>query len=204
MHTSRKTPPTLFSERFRTRVFHSVVYAVAALSMIGCSQNTEEVESTPATPLVEPTSGTPATPLVESTSGTPAPPTALARGIAFLAENGKRASVVTTASGLQYEVLASGTGATPGAEDFVTAHYHGTLVDGHVFDSSVQRGQPIELRVNGVIKGWQEALQMMRVGDKWKLYVPSELAYGKRGQGASIGPDETLIFEVELLDVRRP
>lgn len=127
--------------------------------------------------------------------------TALERGRAFLAENATRAEIVTTASGLQYEVLASGTGAMPGAEDRVTAHYHGTLISGEVFDSSVDRGQPLDIRVNGVIKGWQEALQMMRVGDKWKLYIPSELAYGKSGAGGSIGPDEALIFEVELLNV---
>ena len=138
-------------------------------------------------------------------------PTALERGRAFLAENAKRAEVVTTASGLQYEVLASGTGEMPSAEDQVTTHYHGTLIDGLVFDSSVQRGQPLDIRVNDLIAGWQEALQMMRVGDKWKLYVPSELAYGKAGAGAAIGPDEVLIlpagavanalFEVELLAV---
>ena len=127
--------------------------------------------------------------------------TALERGRAFLAENAKRTEVVTTASGLQYEVLASGTGEMPSAEDQVTAHYHGTLIDGAVFDSSVQRGQPLDIPVNGVIAGWQEALQMMRVGDKWKLYVPSELAYGKAGAGGAIGPDEALIFEVELLAV---
>ena len=129
-------------------------------------------------------------------------PTALQRGVAFLAENGKRANVTTTSSGLQYEVLASGTGDQPGPADHVTTHYHGTFIAGGVFDSSVQRGEPIEFRVNGVIKGWQEALQLMRVGDKWKLYIPSDLAYGESGT-SGIGPDETLIFEVELLGVRR-
>ena len=123
-------------------------------------------------------------------------------GRAFLAENGNRAGVVTTASGLQYEVLASGDGGTPGPTDRVTTHYHGTLIDGQVFDSSMQRGEPIEFPVNGVISGWTEALQLMRVGDRWKLYIPPELAYGKRGAGGVIGPDETLIFEVELLGVR--
>lgn len=123
------------------------------------------------------------------------------RGLAFLTENGKRANVETTASGLQYEVLASGNGATPGPADLVTTHYHGTFIDGRVFDSSVERGEPLEFPVNGVISGWTEALQLMQVGDKWKLYVPSDLAYGPRGSGA-IGPDETLIFEVELLGVK--
>ena len=127
--------------------------------------------------------------------------TAKDKGLAFLAENGKRANVVTTPSGLQYEVLSSGTGATPGATDVVQTHYHGTFIDGRVFDSSVRRGQPAEFPVNGVISGWTEALQLMQVGDKWKLYVPSNLAYGSRGVG-DIGPDETLIFEVELLNVR--
>ena len=123
-------------------------------------------------------------------------------GRSFLAENAKRAAVITTASGLQYEVLASGDGATPGARDRVTTHYHGTLIDGRVFDSSMQRGEPIEFPVNGVIAGWTEALQLMRVGDRWKLYIPPELAYGERGAGALIGPDATLVFEVELLGLR--
>ena len=109
--------------------------------------------------------------------------------------------MTTTASGLQYEVLASGTGAKPGPTDTVTTHYHGTFIDGGVFDSSVDRGEPAEFRVDGVIRGWTEALQLMAVGDKWKLYVPPQLAYGERG-GGRIGPNETLIFEVELLGVK--
>ena len=133
----------------------------------------------------------------------PPPASPLEAGRAFLAENGMRASVVTTGSGLQYEVLVSGDGATPGGRDMVTTHYHGTLVDGRVFDSSVQRGQPIAFPVDGVIKGWTEALQLMQVGDKWKLYIPPELAYGERGQPPAIGANETLIFEVELIDLQR-
>ena len=109
--------------------------------------------------------------------------------------------VTTTASGLQYEVLTNGTGSTPVETDQVTVHYHGTLVDGTVFDSSVERGQPATFPVNGVIKGWVEALQLMNVGSKYKLYIPSDLAYGERGAGGSIGPNETLIFEVELLSI---
>ena len=109
--------------------------------------------------------------------------------------------VTTTASGLQYEVLTNGTGATPIETDQVTVHYHGTLVDGTVFDSSVERGQPATFPVNGVIPGWVEALQLMNVGSKYKLYIPSDLAYGERGAGGSIGPNETLIFEVELLSI---
>lgn len=128
---------------------------------------------------------------------------ALARsaGENFLMENGKRAEVKTTASGLQYEVLATGEGATPGPTDKVKVHYHGTLVDGTVFDSSVDRGEPISFPVNGVIAGWTEALQLMKVGDKWKLFIPYNLAYGERGAGAQIPPYAALMFEVELLDV---
>lgn len=126
----------------------------------------------------------------------------LERGRAFLAENGKREGVTTTASGLQYEVITAGDGPSPGPTDMITAHYHGTLIDGTVFDSSVRRGRPLEMPVNGFIRGWQEALVLMSVGDKWKLFVPPELAYGDRGSGPSIGPNETLIFEMELLAVQ--
>lgn len=122
-------------------------------------------------------------------------------GEQFLAQNQQRPEVQVTASGLQYEVVQSGDGATPGASDKVRVHYHGTLVDGSVFDSSVQRGEPIEFPVNGVIKGWTEALQNMKVGDKWKLYVPQDLAYGAQGAGAAIAPYSALVFEVELLGV---
>lgn len=125
----------------------------------------------------------------------------LEKGAQFLAENGKRPGVKTTASGLQYEVMKEGTGAMPKATDKVTTHYHGTLLDGKVFDSSVNRGQPIDFPCNGVIQGWQEALQLMKVGSKWKLFVPYQLAYGERGAGGDIGPYETLIFEVELLKI---
>lgn len=123
------------------------------------------------------------------------------KGIKFLAENKKRKEVVALPSGLQYEILKAGNGPKPLATDKVKTHYHGTLLDGTVFDSSVQRGEPIEFPLNGVIKGWTEALQLMPTGSKWKLYIPSELAYGDQGAGASIGPGETLIFEVELLEV---
>lgn len=126
---------------------------------------------------------------------------AVAEGETFLAENAKRPSVKTTASGLQYEVMVEGTGATPTLSDKVTTHYHGTLLNGKVFDSSVQRGQPIDFPVGGVIAGWTEALQLMKVGSKWKLFIPSNLAYGERGAGADIAPYSTLIFEVELLKV---
>lgn len=126
----------------------------------------------------------------------------LKEGQAFLSENGQRSGVVTTESGLQYEVLFLGDGPKPLATDFVKVHYHGTLIDGTVFDSSVERGEPAEFPVNGVINGWVEALQLMNVGSKYKLFIPSELAYGERGAGAQIGPNSTLIFEVELLEIK--
>jgi FKBP-type peptidyl-prolyl cis-trans isomerase FklB len=122
-------------------------------------------------------------------------------GEAYLAKNKTQQGVVTLPSGLQYKVLKSGNGATPKATDTVKTHYHGTLIDGTVFDSSVQRGEPISFPVNGVIKGWTEALQLMKVGDKWQLFIPSSLAYGANGAGPKIGPNTTLIFEVELLGV---
>jgi len=123
------------------------------------------------------------------------------KGKTFLDENGKKAGVITLPSGLQYSVITEGKGPKPGLEDKVTTHYHGTLLDGKVFDSSVDRGQPVSFAVNGVIPGWTEALQMMPVGSKWKLFVPSNLAYGERGAGGDIGPNETLIFEVELISI---
>ncbi len=128
----------------------------------------------------------------------------VAKGKAFLEENKKKAGVQTTASGMQYIVMKEGTGAKPGLNDKVTTHYHGTLIDGTVFDSSVERGQPASFPVSGVIPGWTEALQMMPVGSKWKLFLPSELAYGERGAGGKIGPNSVLVFEVELLSIDAP
>ena len=119
----------------------------------------------------------------------------------FLGENKKNSKIKETESGLQYEILNEGMGQIPTIDDKITAHYHGTLIDGTVFDSSVDRGEPASFPVNGVIAGWTEALQIMPVGSKWKLYVPSELAYGERGAGQIIGPYSTLIFEVELLSI---
>ena len=124
-------------------------------------------------------------------------------GTKFLADNKSKEGVKTTASGLQYKVLKSGTGATPGPNDEVTAHYKGTLLDGKVFDSSYDRGEPIHIQANRVIKGWTEALQLMKVGDKWQLFVPAELAYGDQGTPPVIGPNSVLVFEVELLDVKK-
>lgn len=122
-------------------------------------------------------------------------------GETFLKENGERLEVTVTDSGLQYEVLTQGIGEKPTADSQVTCHYHGTLVNGTVFDSSYDRGQPADFPVAGVIAGWTEALQLMNVGSKYRLYVPHNLAYGERGAGGAIGPFETLIFDVELLSV---
>lgn len=124
-----------------------------------------------------------------------------AEGEKFLAENAQRKGITVTASGLQYEVLSDGDGATPSNTAKVRTHYHGTLLDGTVFDSSYDRGEPAEFPVNGVIAGWTEALQLMQEGAKWRLYVPSDLAYGERGAGGAIGPHATLIFDVELLSI---
>ena len=123
-------------------------------------------------------------------------------GEAFLAVNGKKEGVKTTTSGLQYEVISEGTGPKPSINDTVVTHYHGTLIDGTVFDSSVERGEPAQFPVNGVIQGWIEALQMMQVGSKWRLFVPSDLAYGDQGSGPAIDPGTTLIFEVELIEIK--
>lgn len=123
------------------------------------------------------------------------------QGKEFLELNGKRSEVVTLASGLQYEIITKGTGNIPKASDKVSVHYHGTLIDGNVFDSSVNRGEPATFGVTQVISGWVEALQLMPVGSKWKLFIPSDLAYGAQGAGQQIGPHTTLIFEVELLDI---
>ena len=118
----------------------------------------------------------------------------------FLEQNKQKDGVMTTESGLQYIILSEGKGNNPNLNDNVTVHYHGTLIDGTIFDSSVDRKQPATFPLNGVIPGWQEALQMMSVGSKWKVFIPSELAYGESGAGA-IGPNSTLIFEVELLSI---
>ena len=123
-------------------------------------------------------------------------------GKTFLAENGKREGVVTTDSGLQYEVLTKAEGAQPKATDVVTVHYEGKLTDGSVFDSSIQRGSPIDLPVNGVIPGWVEGLQLMHVGEKYKLYIPSELAYGEQSPTPAIPANAVLVFELELLSIK--
>jgi FKBP-type peptidyl-prolyl cis-trans isomerase FklB len=126
-----------------------------------------------------------------------------AAGKKFLDDNKKKKGIMTTESGLQYEIIKQGTGPKPLITDTVLTHYHGTLIDGTVFDSSVDRGQPIDFPLSGVIKGWQEGLQLMNVGSKYRLYVPSDLAYGPQQMGPKIGPNTTLIFEVELLGIKK-
>lgn len=126
------------------------------------------------------------------------------KGKTLLEENAKRDGVITTKSGLQYEVVQKGTGAKPGEKDIVKVNYEGKLADGKVFDSSIQRGEPVEFAVNTVIPGWVEALQLMQVGEKVKLYIPSELAYGANGVPPVIPPNSVLIFDVELLDIKKP
>ncbi len=126
---------------------------------------------------------------------------AATEGEDFLAQNATKSEITVTDSGLQYEILHTGEGDKPTAESKVSTHYHGTLIDGTVFDSSVERGQPAEFPVNGVISGWTEALQMMPQGSKWRLYIPHNLAYGASGSGQKIAPYSALILEVELLDI---
>ena len=126
----------------------------------------------------------------------------LADGEKFLAENKKKDGVKTTASGLQYKMLKDGTGAQPKEADTVTVNYRGTLIDGTEFDSSYKRGEPASFPLNAVIKGWTEGLQLMKVGSKYQFFIPSKLAYGERGAGADIGPNSTLIFDVELMNTK--
>lgn len=125
----------------------------------------------------------------------------LKEGKEFLEKNAKRNGVFVTETGLQYEVMVEGSGEKPTLESTVEVHYHGTTIDGTVFDSSVERGEPAVFPLSGVIRGWTEGLQLMNVGSKYKLYIPSDLAYGPRGAGGPIGPNSTLIFEVELISI---
>lgn len=125
----------------------------------------------------------------------------LAKGQAFLEENAQQADVEVTESGLQYRIISAGEGPIPSGSSTVQVHYEGSLIDGTVFDSSYERGEPVSFQVNQVIEGWQEALQLMPEGSEWELYIPADLAYGQAGAGGAIGPNETLIFKVELQEV---
>lgn len=127
----------------------------------------------------------------------------LKKGEEFLAKNKKAPGVITTASGLQYQVVTEGKGAKPTKESTVRVHYRGTTIDGKQFDASYDRGEPAEFPLNGVIAGWTEGLQLMTVGSKYKFFIPANLAYGERGAGGAIGPNETLIFDVELLEIKK-
>ncbi|MCB1645082.1 MAG: FKBP-type peptidyl-prolyl cis-trans isomerase [Pseudomonadales bacterium] len=155
-----------------------LILLLAALTLMACSDKAEQTK-VPA----------------------PALPAAGAEGKAFLEANASKPGVVVLPGGLQYLVLKSGSGRSPGPTDTVVTHYHGTLIDGKVFDSSVNRGEPLEFPLNRVIKGWTQALQLMKEGDKWRLFIPPELAYGARKTG-SIPPYSTLIFDVELIKVK--
>lgn len=127
-----------------------------------------------------------------------------AKGAEFLAENGKKAGITTTASGLQYEVITQGSGVKPAATDVVKVDYEGSLLDGTVFDSSIERGEPVSFPLNQVIPGWSEGLQLMNVGSTWKLYLPASIAYGEQGAGNVIPPNSTLVFKVTLLSIEEP
>ena len=124
------------------------------------------------------------------------------KGEKYLMENESKKGVTTLASGLQYEVVEMGEGEKPNLDSTVVVHYRGTLIDGTEFDSSYARGEPIEFKLNQVIQGWQEVLQLMPIGSKWKATIPSDLAYGERGAGSTIGPNSTLLFDIELLDIK--
>ena len=166
---------------------------LAAVLFAGCSAKENQPDATP--PATTPPAAPPA---ANAPAATADPKTA---GEAFLAANAKKEGVVTTASGLQYKILKSGTGESPKATDTVKVDYQGMLIDGTIFDSSIQRGTPATFPVNGVIPGWVEALQLMKVGDKWQLFIPANLAYGEQSPSPQIPPNSVLVFEVDLLDI---
>ena len=172
------------------KILFSAIAAMLMMGMASCGGNTECTETTETTEVATPDSG-------EQIKDN------LTIGREFLAENAKNDSVVQTESGLQYMVLKEGTGAKPGPTDNVTVHYTGRLLDGTVFDSSVERGEPATFPLNRVIAGWTEGLQLMSEGAKYRLFIPSELAYGEKGSGDKILPNSTLIFDVELIKVEK-
>ena len=175
--------------------FIPLLLGVAVLA--GCSNNQD---ATPTGTNITSTATTATPPSAAPAANSSDPKSA---GEAFLAANSKQAGVITTASGLQYKVIKSGTGASPKASDTVKVNYEGKLIDGTIFDSSIQRGEPASFPVNAVIAGWTEALQLMKVGDKWQLFIPANLAYGPQSPSPAIPPNSTLIFEVELLDIAK-
>ena len=176
-----------------------LVAAVIGYFLTRQSDKTLQQSSTTQTTQSEASAPTPST---NNQSSSMEPQSAIEKGKAFLAENAKQEGVTTLPSGLQYKVLVEGKGPKPTADQTVKVNYEGSLINGTVFDSSYKRGEPIEFPVTGVIKGWVEALQLMPVGSTWMLYIPSDLAYGPYGAGGLIGPNETLIFKVELLAAR--
>lgn len=181
---------------FKNPFLRFALPVVCAMHFAGCSPKDN--------PDAGPAQGSPAQ---SQTAGVEANDTAAGQGApmdgaAFLEANKKKPGVTVTESGLQYTVIKSGSGRTPTTSDLVTTHYTGTLIDGTKFDSSVDRGQPATFRVSGVISGWTEALQLMKEGDKWKLFIPHELAYGEAGSPPVIPPSATLIFDIELIKVK--
>ena len=176
----------------------------------GCSEQTNEPATGLASDLGEAEVVAAATEAEDATSGLAekqgeyraAKPARLTEGKAYMRINAEKPNVNVLESGLQFEILEQGDGKSPGAESSVVTHYQGTFINGDVFDSSLERGEPAEFPVNRVIKGWTQALQMMKEGDVWRLVVPPKLAYGKRGAGQTIPPDTVLVFEVELIEVR--
>ena len=175
------------------KFFVRVMTAMLMTGMAGCGNNTEKSQDTEATEPAAETVNEERAPIKDN----------LTIGREFLEENAKNDSVKVTESGLQYMVLKEGNGAKPGPTDTVTVHYTGTLIDGKVFDSSVERGEPATFPLNRVIPGWTEGLQLMSEGSKYRLFIPSELAYGEKGAGDDILPNSTLIFDVELIKVTK-
>lgn len=179
------------------KINNIIIVSLGALLLINCGGKTEEENETKHEIIQNKEK-------VESQSEVVNPAIEnLEKGKQFLDENSKKEGVVTLPSGLQYKVLKEGNGNSPSVEDEITVHYHGTHLDGSVFDSSVDAGEPITYTVNGFIKGWQEALPLMKEGGKWKVFIPSDLAYGEFGSVPVIGHNETLIFEIELISVNK-
>ena len=188
-------------ETMMPRLFHVLTPLAAALALGACSN--EAADEAPADAAATGDGGQAEVSEPPAVQEAPDPAATLAAALAWLEDNAGRDGVITTDSGLQYEILVSGdaSGATPQPGDMVTVHYEGTLTDGSVFDSSYERGAPATFPSDRLIRGWVEALQLMRPGDQWRLFIPPELGYGARGAGQSIGPNEVLVFKVELISI---